>query len=299
MKKNIISSLFIAVLLLAGCVDPDTTSLDVVGMFNGSSVRVEQRFADSQAYNDIHGFATVKAQSEIYRIFVHTDTHVTDTRDNLEYFIHQYRDALDCPVALHLGDLIDAQNHWEYMKSAYTDIPQNPNKPYGDTLFVTLGNHDIYFGQWPQFKQYWGTASYYFIVETPSGKRDLFIILDSAEGTLGVDQMAWFKDLLNWSDTQDFRHKVVCTHTHLFKSDGSQGHTSNYELEETYELMGLLAQHDVEMYWCGHDHSREVTTIGGVTYLVVDAIKDSANPAAYMIATMGEGIEYRFVEIEK
>lgn len=298
MKRHIISAIIIAFFMLAGCVDPDSTTLDIAGMFNGSSPRVDQRFAESQALNALSGFATVKAQSENYRIFVHADTHIMDSRDNLEHFIHEYRNALDCPLALHLGDLVDAQNHWEYMKAAYSDIPQNPAKIGGDTLFMTLGNHDLFFGQWEQYKNYWGSSAYYFIVETPSGKRDLFLILDSAEGTLGTDQMAWFKEVLNWSDTQDFRHKVVCTHTHLFKSDGSQGHTSNFELEETYEIMGLLAQHDVEMYWSAHDHSREEITFNGVTYLVLDALQEGSNPAGYMIATMGNEINWEFVEVE-
>lgn len=299
MKKNILSSLFVAALLLSGCSDPDNNSLDVLGMVNGSSPNVEKRFADSQAFNAISGFATVKTTSENYRVFVHTDTHITDERGNLEYFIHQYRNALDCPFAIHLGDLIDAQNHWENMHSAYTDIPQNPNKPYGDTLFVMAGNHDIYFNQWEQYKKYWNTSSYYFIAETPSGKRDLFLILDSAEGTLGDNQMDWFKELLDWSDTQDFRHKVVCSHTHLFKNDGSQGHTSNYNLEETYEFLGLLSKHHVEMYWSGHDHSREVQTINGVTYIVVDALIESSPRPAYMVATMGDNIGYEFCELSR
>lgn len=299
MKKNILSIILMATLMLTGCVDPDTTSLDVAGMFYGSSARVDQRFSESQAYNAMAGFATVKANSENYRIFVHADSHTTDSRDNLEHFIHQYRDALDCPLALHLGDLVDAQTHWEYMKAAYSDIPQNPAKAGGDTLFVALGNHDLYFGQWEQFKKYWKTSAYYFIVETPSGKRDLFLILDSAEGTLGTEQMTWFKDVLDWADTQNFRHKVVCSHTHLFKSDGSQGHTSNFELEETYEIMGLLSKHNVEMYWSAHDHSREEISINGVTYLVLDALDEGADPAGYMIANLGDKIKYEFVEIKK
>lgn len=297
MKKNALSAIFLLALMLSGCVDPDTTSLDIMGMFNGSSPRVDQRFADSQAYNAVAGFPIVKALSDNYRIFVHTDTHVDTSRHNLEFFIHQYRNALDCPLAIHLGDLIDAQNHWELMQTAYTDIPQNPDKVGGDTLFVMAGNHDIYFKQWEQYKQYCKTSTYYFIVETPSGKRDLFLILDSAEGTLGIDQLAWFKETLNWADTQNFRHKVVCTHTHLFKSDASQGHTSNYELEETYELLSLMKRHGVEMFWCGHDHSREISTIGGVTCIVVDALLDKAHPAGYMIASMGDVIDYQFVEI--
>lgn len=299
MKKNILSIFFMAVLLLSGCVDPDNTSLDMAGMFYGSSPRVDQRFAESQAYNAKAGYATVRSLTENYRIYVHTDSHVTDTRRNLEYFVRQYRSDLNCPVAIHLGDLIDAQNHWEYMWKTYTDIPQNPIKLRGDTLFVMAGNHDIYFGQWEQYKQYGKTSSYYFIVKTPLGKRDFFLVLDSAEGTLGTDQMKWFREILDWADKQNFRHKVVCSHTHLFKADGSQGHTSNFELEETYEMLSLMKRHGVEMYWSGHDHSREVVTTGGVTCIVVDALLDSGNPAGYMIATMGDKIDYEFKTIER
>ena len=118
---------------------------------------------------------------------------------------------------------------------------------------------------------------------------------DSADGTLGTKQLAWLKETLEWADTQKFRHIIGCTHTHLFKRDGSQGHTSNYTIEETYALINLYASHGVDMIWSGHDHTREITQISGMTCIVVDSMKDEDKRPYYMLVTMGENIAYEFV----
>ena len=57
---------------------------------------------------------------------------------------------------------------------------------------VVAGNHDICFSQWPQYIETFKTSTYYFIVATPNGQRDLYIMFDSADGTVGkkATQMA-------------------------------------------------------------------------------------------------------------
>ena len=296
MKKIYLPLSILMSLLLSAC-DPDSTNYDVIGMVAGSSPRIDLRFQDSQAYNEEHGFATIAAPAEDYHIYVCTDTHVDFSRNNWETFINAYRADTLCPVAIHLGDLINAQNHFQYMASALTDLPHNPAKP--DTLMALVGNHDIYFNQWSEFLKYWHTGSYYFIVSTPSGQQDLFIVLDSSEGTMGSKQLAWLRDLLSWADTQTFRHRVVCTHTCFFKRDTSQGHTSNYSLEETYTLLNLFCQHQIEMIWTGHDHSREVTQIKSLTAIIVDSIEDKDETPFYMLVDMGQDIDYQFIAVQK
>ena len=145
------------------------------------------------------------------------------------------------------------------------------------------------------FLEIFKTCCYYFVVETPSGYKDLFICYDSADGTLGSKQLKWVRETLEWADTQNFRHIVACTHTHLFKRDGSQGHTSNYTLEETYTLLNLLTKHSVKMVWCGHDHTREITEVKGLTSIIVDSMEDDDKSPFYMLVTMGEKIQYDFV----
>ena len=294
MKKNIIA--LSAVLLLSAC-NPNTWNLDIQGMFWGSSADVNERIDDSFAYNRQHGFPLIYAKSEAYKVYVCTDTHVDRTRNGWEQFIKDYRADISCPLAIHLGDLINSQNHWDFMKLPLDSIPANPLKK--DTLLAVAGNHDLYFNQWKEYLRLWKRSTYYAIVRTPAGKQDLYIFIDTGEGFLGQKQTTWLREKLSWADTQKFRHIVVCTHTHLFKRDSSQGHTSNMPLEETYALLHLLKQHKVEMYWCGHDHSREITELDNLTAIIVDALNDHESNPAYMVADMSdEPIRYRFVEVE-
>ena len=267
--------------------------LDMAGMFAGTSPKIDERFAESQVYNQQHGFVTLQAPVEDYRVYVCTDTHITNTQTRWTNFIETYRQDMFCPVAVHLGDIIDAQNHYDEMYSAYQAVPMNSSK--FDTLMAITGNHDIYFKQWPKYIELFKTCTYYFIVRTPSGAQDFFICYDSADGTVGTKQLDWLKETLQWADTQGFRHIVACTHTHFFKRDYSQGHTSNYTIEETYTLLNLFAKHGVEMLWSGHDHSREISKVKGVTCIVVDSMEDDDKNPFYMLVTMGESISYEFI----
>ena len=264
-------------------------------MFAGTSPTIDERFTESKVYNDKHGFTTLQAPVDDYRVYVCTDTHVTKTQTRWTHFIDTYRHDPMCPVAVHLGDIIDAQNYFDEMYSAYQAVPLNPAKR--DTLMAVAGNHDIYFKQWPEYIKYFKTCYYYFVVETPSGQKDLFVVYDSADGTVGGKQLQWLEETLEWADNQKFRHIVACTHTHFFKRDGSQGHTSNYTQEETYALLNLFEKHGVDMVWSGHDHSREITQVKGMTCIVVDSMKDEDKKPFYMLVTMGEKIDYEFISV--
>ena len=299
MKKNITYIGYWLLVIGFICVScgPDTR-LDMVGMFAGTSPTIDKRFEQSMEYNKQAGYATIQALTDDYHVYVCTDTHIHQTRKRWEYFIEAYRADLLCPVAVHLGDIIDATTDFGYIEEALEPHPLTsilPTKP--DTLMAVCGNHDIYFKQWEQFIKTFKTSSYYFIVETPSGAKDLFVVYDSADGTIGSRQLQWLRETLEWADKQDFRHIVACTHTHFFKRDGSQGHTSNYTLEETYALLNLFEKHGVDMVWSGHDHSREITQVKDMTCIVVDSMKDEDKKPFYMLVTMGEKIDYEFISV--
>lgn len=129
------------------------------------------------------------------------------------------------------------------------------------------------------------------------GKKDLFVVFDSADGTVGKKQLDWLRETLAWAEKQDFRHLVACTHTNFFKRDNSQGHSSNYTQEETYALLNLFTSHGVDMIWTGHDHCREITHVKGMTSISVDSMKDEDKEPYYMLVSMGEKIEYEFVAV--
>lgn len=273
----------------------DDARLDLIGNISGTSPRIDQRLADSEAYNATHPVVTIKATNDSYHVYVCTDTHITTNLDRWNTFVEAYRQDLLCPVAIHLGDIVDAQNHFDDVYNAFAEIPKNPIK--NDTLMLVAGNHDICFNQWKDFIKTFKTSTYYFMVETPQGKKDLYIMFDSAEGTVGSKQLAWLKNTLVWAKDQNFRHIFACTHTHFFKRDNSQEVATNLALEETYTLLNLFQSYGVDMIWTGHDHSREVTQYKDMTCIIVDSMTDEDKSPGYMRASIGEQITYEFLPI--
>lgn len=317
-------------LLLLSC----NPNYDLAGFLNGTSPKVSTRFEQSIAYNDSVGVPAVVVPSADYRVYVCTDSHIDSIPTNLTTFVQAAAADTLCPLLLHLGDLVNAQGHIPYAVSLLQDPPLPLLQREGESLApivegnlsplplcrgsrrgshpylaIALGNHDIYFNQWDEWRSYFGTSVYWFYTMLPdSTVLDRFICLDSAEGTLGTAQLQWLRELLieNGSQpstlnahpsTSPFRHTIIFTHTHLFRRDHSQEHTSNYAIEETYELTSLLEQGGVDMYWCGHDHSREITDYAGFTSIVVDAIEDHYPPAFYMVATLSGQINYQFIQL--
>ena len=269
--------------------------LDLVGNIVGTSPRIDQRLADSEKYNATHPFVTLRATAENYHVYVCTDTHITTEVGRWQSFVDAYHQDMLCPVAIHLGDVVDAQNHFDEMYAAFAQVPRNPSKT--DTMMVVAGNHDICFSQWPAFLKTFKTSTYYFIVETPQGQQDLYIMFDSADGTVGRKQLTWLKETLEWATTQNFRHVVACTYTHFFMRDGSQGVATNFTIEETYTLLNLFQSYGVDMVWTGHDHSREVTQYKDMTCIIVDSMTDEDKSPHYMLVNMGNKITFDFIPI--
>ena len=289
MRKNY-SYLALGALMLASCVNDDTT-LDMKGMFSNNGEPVNVRFAQSKAYNDSVGEIHLNMGADAYTIYMCTDSHITrKTHKNLDYFMTQYKAASSPKLALHLGDIIDAQKNIPCADS----IVHYAGQTKKDTLFLTPGNHDVYFKQWSILRSFFKTSAYWFDTNNGSRKLDLFICLDSADGTLGTEQMKWLKDLLAAKSKEGYRRIIVFTHTHLWKLDDSQGHTSNYALEEMYEITSLLSQYGVECVWSGHQHARQSVIYKGVHYLVLDATKDSEKGQSYVTVDMGETINYHY-----
>ncbi len=287
--------MILCALLLCACANEDTT-LDMKGMFSPNGEVVNMRFNQSMEYNDSVGDIHLNMQSDDYTIYMCSDSHITrKTHKNLDYFMEQYKAAAAPKFAIHLGDIIDAQKNFPCADSIVHFAGQTIN----DTLFITPGNHDIYFQQWPIYRSYFHSSVYWFDTYNGNKKLDLFICLDSAEGELGVSQMKWLRDLLEKKSQEGYRHTIVFTHTHLWKLDGSQGHTSNMALEATYELTSLLSRYGVEYVWSGHQHARQLVQFKGVTYMVLNATKDEEKGQSYLLAHMSENISYTHIDYPK
>mgnify|MGYP002622302713 CR=1 FL=1 len=291
----------IPVLLLISCSKESTH--DIAGMFSPQGPTVGTRFEQSKAYSDSVGEIHIEMCRDDYSIYVCTDSHITKkTHRNLDYFMAQYNAAVQPKLALHLGDLIDAQENFPCADSILHSGGNAVNcQPAAGqpALFITAGNHDIYFHQWDIWRSHFYTSSYWFDTNNGGKKLDLFVCVDSSDGEVGVKQMAWLKELLAQKSKEGYRHIIVFTHTHLWKLDASQGYISNYALEATYELTALLGQYGVESVWSGHQHARQLVDFKGVEYRVLNATKDKEQGQSYMIAEMGETVRYTYFDYPK
>lgn len=282
--------LFVLMFFLTSC----SKNNDYLGLFYTINESPDERFAQSMSYNDEHGYDKITGVPDNYEVYVMSDTHVSYSKtDNLDRFVSDYlADSVAAPFALCLGDLINATGHWD----CFADHVK-PVSDAGRKIYYTVGNHDLYFNQWKDFFSRFGSSTYWFEVQTVNGFKDLYISIDSGNGTLGYDQRRWLENVLKDKQNQGYRHILVFTHTHFFKKDSSQGHTSNFNLEETYDLLDLFDRYDVSMVLQGHSHSRDLTTFKDVVYLRVDALKDYALDAYYTILNVGNYINYEFVKV--
>jgi len=273
-----------ALLTLISC-----ENLEITGLLAGSSPPANERFADSKKYNDANGFKTIDVQSNEYSVYVCTDAHVTTSAKGLSTFVDNcIADKTSAPFAIFLGDATSTSSFNQFEQCV------SPLEKAGITLFRTPGNHDLYFRLWSEYIRINNTASYYFKVVTPSDGTDLFICLDSASGTLGTDQRDWLGGILSSSKGQ-YRRITVFTHTHFFKRDISQDHSSNFNLEEGYDLEKLFSDYGVSLVLSGHDHFFEDSVFKKVRYLTLAAIEEGGNSAYYIFKFRSE--EFSFTQL--
>ena len=294
MEKYLKISAAVVFGLIAGAVACTRGNLDIAGLFCNQSPDVNKRFAKSQEYNETHPAVTYSSLSEDYRMFVCTDIHIDSVTTELDVFVNAVlADTDHCPAVLFLGDLQNAYGNLPLFIKHVQPLVDSPT----DEPMMVVGNHDLYYGQWSEFTKYFGTASYYFYVTTPSGAKDIFICMDSASAVMGLAQRQWAEKILR--NNADCRHKVICTHTHFFKRDGSQGHTSNYPLEETHVLCSMFANCGVDMVMTGHDHSVENTIYKGIYFRTFPALCHNDPESWYSIVHVGAEVgDYRVEDIK-
>lgn len=270
----------VAALLFAGC-----NTLDIRGLVAPTGYVVNSRFQSSMSLNGGESVATVET-AESYMFYVAADPHIGYTYDNLQSFVGRMQTDAAASFGIVLGDCTDRR---DAMATYVEAIENDGDKP----MFSIIGNHDLFFSGWDDFRELLGPSVYWFEVDYGSG-RDLFIALDSASGTLGGEQMRWLKDFLA-ANRKNYRHCTVLTHTNLFYTDNSQTSSGNMAMEETHTLVELFSRYNVTLCLQGHDHFREDLTLGGVRYTVVGTIRDEAKKPEYLLITLSDGgVEYEW-----
>lgn len=272
-----------ALSIFCGC-----STHDFKGLLFPTGAGVEKRFEQSQEMTSDKPVATIPAAEE-YEFYVCTDPHINDTAKNLRRFNDDLRNDAGASFGIILGDCIDVRDNLP----AYLDATaySSDRHKYDYRIFHLLGNHDIHFNGWEDFKKLVGPSAYWFEVDFTSGK-DLYISLDSASGTLGGKQTKWLKNLLA-ERRHYYRHCIILTHTCMLYTDNTQGISGNLTIEETLGLMNIFRKNNITLVLQGHDHFRDDVTQDTVRYIVLGAIKDGMEVPEYLkVRVRSENLEY-------
>lgn len=250
---------------------------ELKGLVMPTGEGVEKRFEQSMEICEELNAGTISAQ-ENYIFYVAADPHINETHRNLGIFNDALKNDCEALFGVILGDCIDIKdNLLFYLDALAYDAAKHA---CSQRLFHVLGNHDVYFNGWDDFKESIGPSVYWFEVLFEKGK-DLFITLDTATGTLGRKQNEWLRSFLA-EKREEYRHCVVFTHTNFFYTDNSQTGTGNMPMEESFALIDFLGEQKVSIVLQGHDHYREDLTYDNVRYVVLGTIRDESKTPEYL-----------------
>lgn len=268
-------------LLLSAC-----SHLDIKGIIMRTSDGVEKRFEQSMQINKANGTDVVDTESD-YMFYVCADPHINETSVCLSRFYDSLCNDSNASFGVVLGDCIDVRDNLPTYLGALENYEEKHK--FNRQIFHVLGNHDIFFNGWTDFKSLIGPSVYWFEVMFSSGK-DLYVVLDTATGTLGRKQTEWFHSFLS-ENRADYRHCFILTHTNFFYTDTSQNGSGNMTIDESMALIDFLGKHQVTLVLQGHDHHREDIIFDNVRYTVVGTIRDESDAPEYLkVHVMDDGI---------
>jgi len=278
--------------------------LDVAGMVVNRS-DTEERVADWIDYNAQNGEPVIENAPDEYRIYSCSDSHYSERdsivpqgeNDRLYKYITAMRNDPEALFAIHAGDMVNESGEKGFIMTEaalqYNPETQDTEKP----CFLIIGNHDVYFDCASFFKQHFHTSTYTVTVKTVGGFQDLYIFLDSGNGTHGKRQLEWLEEKLK--NREDYRHCIVISHNWLFRTSYNYTTTpaANLPLDEQYAFMDMMSRCNVNMVLMGHFHMREQRQFGGVQYVMTDNLNEDVETPSYLMVNVSDKVTYEYREL--
>ena len=297
MKKQHLILIAAAVIFATSC-----NRLDVIGMAVNRS-HTEERVADWLDWNNQNA-PIVLDMPRNYCFFSCSDSHYSERdgivpqgeNDRLYHYMTAMRNEPDAAFAIHAGDMVNESGEGGFRMTEEA-IRFNPNEQNWDRpCFLVIGNHDVYFDCAQYFKQYFHTSTYTVTVNA-DGVKDLFIFLDSGNGTHGERQLNWLEEQL--SHRSEYRYCFVISHNWLFRTFYNYTTTpaANLPQDEQYAFMDLMSRSEVNMVIMGHFHAREHRQFGGVQYVMTDNLNEDKETPTYLVVNVNDKVTYEYREL--
>jgi hypothetical protein len=231
---------------------------------------VNERVRQSLLWNDQHPPRKIETSDTDYSFLIAGDSEVGGT-SNLDTLISRAKRP-GIAGFLIAGDLTKGP------KEDYDILKNELDKKTATPYFLILGNHDLFFNGWDNYYNYFGSSTYSFTVKT-NNSSDLYICLDSGNGTIGSIQLKWLTDLLE-KERKNHRFCIIFSHVNFFRAHHT--FSANPLVEELHVLMDLFYEHSVDMVIMGHDHRRSEEFFGKTHYITLDAFFDGFEGASYL-----------------
>lgn len=266
--------------------------LDILGMVVNRS-DTEERVADWLDWNDHNGMPVLTDVPDEYCFYSCSDSHINDDNSRFAQYVTIERNDTLAAFTILAGDIANESGENPYILAEEAMKYDPATQADKDPCFPIIGNHDVYFDCAGHFKSHFHTSTYALTVKTVSGKQDLFLFLDSGNGTHGDRQTKWLEEQLSKRD--QYRHCFVISHNWLFRTTYNYTTTpaANLPEDETYAFMHMMSENKVDMVVMGHFHYRDTKIFDGVKYVMSDNLNDG-NEASYLVVTCGDKISYEY-----
>lgn len=298
MKKAIII-LATTMVLTTAC-----NRLDIAGLVINRS-DTEERVAAWLDWNAQHGTVTIENAPDTYKVYSVSDSHYSDRdsivaqgeNDRIYQFITAERNDAEAQFSFIAGDLANESGEVPYKMTTAAMRYNADTQADDDTCFTIMGNHDAYYDCADWYKKYFHTSTYPVVVKTQSGAKDLFLFLDSSNGTHGKRQIDWLEEQLSHRD--EYRNCFVISHCWFFRTVYNYTTTpaANFPEDEQYAFMNLMSRNNVSLVVMGHFHDCEQRQFDGVTYVMVDNLNEEVEKPSCLVLTCGEKVSYEYREI--
>jgi Calcineurin-like phosphoesterase len=270
MKINIkMAVLMTLIFAFSGC----SMGVDFFGFFSSES-NPDERFSERSSlpyHSDAYRLdpAILQSAPASYSFAVISDVHIDGSDDSsLNSFIQKEIAPSSANNDLFMLDCGDStQSGTEEQIQNYKDSMDSSGIPW----FQSIGNHDLYFEGWKNYRAVMGRTVYTFSVGNKGASGSLLAIsLDSGNSTLGSKQMEWLESTLA-TEAGNWDHIVIFTHSNFF-STGLNTVVQFSSPEEIYKLMNLFSRYGVDIVFTGHNHHWDSREVNGVRYIIMEPL---------------------------
>ncbi|MCL2244723.1 MAG: metallophosphoesterase [Treponema sp.] len=269
MVKYFFHALFLSVVFfLCGC------TVDLLGLFG--STDLNDRLAERDTFNFLTDDMRNISLGDEYSFIVLADTHIEDGNahglENLKNVI----DSNEIKFVVITGDITQYGSAHDIQK--FIDIAASFEVP----CYPVIGNHDVYFGNWPEWKRLIGSTNFRI-----NGGGTTLLIMDSANAYFGNGQISWLQRELENASGRVF----VFSHANLFVNNLTEFQHFT-DTRERARVMSLL-RNKCDIMFMGHSHEGSVNEAGNVMYVVLDDYIADKVYCIVSVNTAGISCEFR------